>query len=98
MCRICPGLHFAKAMLFALISNVLHTFWISLPEDENGEPVPLSIKMTPGVISCVLLLSLVISHVAQLTGDCPDMPNPSSAASSLGPLRQKPSFVLVSER
>lgn len=55
MCRICPGLHFAKAMLFALISNVLHTFWISLPEDENGEPVPLHIKMTPGVISCVLL-------------------------------------------
>lgn len=49
--RICPGLHFAKTMLFTTISNVLHTFWVSPPVDEQGNSVPIKLRMTPGVIS-----------------------------------------------
>ncbi|KAI0718523.1 cytochrome P450 [Cerioporus squamosus] len=49
--RICPGKHFAQATLFTLLSSILHTFWISLPADETGNPVPLNLTMTLGVVS-----------------------------------------------
>lgn len=53
--RICPGRHFAHTTLFMLLSCVLHTYWISPPTDENGDFVPVDVKMTPGVISYVVL-------------------------------------------
>ncbi|RPD54268.1 cytochrome P450 [Lentinus tigrinus ALCF2SS1-7] len=49
--RICPGKHFAQTTLFMLLSSVLHTFRVSAPTDEKGNPVPVNLKMTFGVIS-----------------------------------------------
>ncbi|RPD52912.1 cytochrome P450 [Lentinus tigrinus ALCF2SS1-7] len=49
--RICPGKHFAERTLFTLLSSILHTFWVSAPTDENGNAVPVNMKMTLGVIS-----------------------------------------------
>ncbi|RDX44553.1 cytochrome P450 [Lentinus brumalis] len=49
--RVCPGKHFAQTTLFMLLSSILQTFSISLPTDDNRKPVPLSMKMTLGVIS-----------------------------------------------
>ena len=53
--RKCPGRYFAQTVLFTLISSVLHTYWISAPTDENGNPMPVNIKMTLGVISYVFV-------------------------------------------
>ena len=64
-CRQCPGKHFAQAILFTLISSVLHTYWISAPTDENGKLVPVDIKMTLGVISYVLLHGSTLRVVSQ---------------------------------
>ncbi|KAI0718537.1 cytochrome P450 [Cerioporus squamosus] len=58
--RICPGKLFAQSTLFTLLSSILHTYWISLPTDESGNHVPLSMKMTPGVISYVHFGSCVV--------------------------------------
>ena len=87
-CRQCPGKHFAQAILFTLISSVLHTYWISAPTDENGKLVPVNIKMTLGVISCVLLLHGSTLHVVSQTHryaepfDCDIKPR-SAAAETL---------------
>lgn len=34
--RICPGMHFADASLYLMISSILSTFDILLPLDGNG--------------------------------------------------------------
>ena len=49
--RICPGRHFAVSSLFMVVSTVLHTLSISAPVDEEGRSVPLSGKMTSGLLS-----------------------------------------------
>ncbi|KAI9058208.1 cytochrome P450 [Trametes sanguinea] len=40
--RICPGRYLAIPSLFINIASVLHVFDISLPVDENGQPVRIS--------------------------------------------------------
>ncbi|RPD69160.1 CyP450 monooxygenase [Lentinus tigrinus ALCF2SS1-7] len=49
--RICPGRHFAEASLFMIVTTALHTLSISAPIGEDGRPVRLEGKMTPGILS-----------------------------------------------
>ncbi|RPD69162.1 cytochrome P450 [Lentinus tigrinus ALCF2SS1-7] len=49
--RICPGRYFAKSSLFMVVSTILHTLSITAPVDENGRTIPLSGKMTQGLLS-----------------------------------------------
>ncbi|KAI0753233.1 cytochrome P450 [Daedaleopsis nitida] len=49
--RICPGRHFADSALFMIVSTILHTLTISAPVDVQGKTIPLSGKMTQGLLS-----------------------------------------------
>ncbi|KAI0820677.1 cytochrome P450 [Trametes gibbosa] len=48
--RGCPGRDFSAAILFALISHILHMFTIGPPKDEHGRPLPLNVRTTDGGI------------------------------------------------
>ena len=48
--RICPGRHLAEQSLFAVIASVLSVFSITLPLDEQGNPVPLTGEMNNALI------------------------------------------------
>ncbi|KAI0800093.1 cytochrome P450 [Fomes fomentarius] len=67
--RICPGRHFAEAVLFITISSVLQTLSIEPPSDQNGKPVRLSetVKMSSGVISYPEPFQCVIKPRSQAT-------------------------------
>ncbi|KAI0752807.1 cytochrome P450 [Daedaleopsis nitida] len=49
--RICPGRYFAESSLFIVVSTVLHSLSIAAAQDEQGRSVPLSGKMTEGLLS-----------------------------------------------
>ncbi|CDO71706.1 hypothetical protein BN946_scf184915.g50 [Trametes cinnabarina] len=49
--RICPGRHLAIPSLFINIASVLHVFDISLPLDENGQPIQIKYEQGHGLIS-----------------------------------------------
>ncbi len=49
--RSCPGKHFAMSSLYMIVSTVLHTLSIKAPTDPEGKPIPLSGRMTQGVIA-----------------------------------------------
>ncbi|KAI0643943.1 cytochrome P450 [Trametes meyenii] len=46
--RGCPGRDFSEAILFALMSTVLHTLTIAPVRDEQGRPLPPEGRMTDG--------------------------------------------------
>lgn len=56
-------------------ATVLHTLSISAPLDAEGNPVKLEGKMTPGLISYAILLSLVY-HIALINVDLCRYPEP----------------------
>jgi cytochrome P450 len=45
--RICPGRHFADAMLFIVASSVLSVFNITKAKDENGHEIPVDAAEMP---------------------------------------------------
>ena len=49
-CRICPGRYLADQSLFAIVASVLAAFSITLPLDEQGNPVSLKVEMNSGLI------------------------------------------------
>ncbi|KAJ8456890.1 hypothetical protein ONZ51_g11855 [Trametes cubensis] len=49
--RVCPGRHFADAMLFMTIASVLHVFEVGPPLDDEGRPIELSYRATHGFLS-----------------------------------------------
>lgn len=49
--RICPGRYLADQSLFAVIASVLSVFSITLPLDEQGNPVPLEGEMSNEMIT-----------------------------------------------
>ncbi|TFK85641.1 CyP450 monooxygenase [Polyporus arcularius HHB13444] len=49
--RSCPGKHFAMSSLYMIVSTVLHMLSIKAPTDPEGKPIPLSGRMTQGVIA-----------------------------------------------
>ncbi|KAI0718513.1 CyP450 monooxygenase [Cerioporus squamosus] len=49
--RSCPGKHFAMSSLYMIVSTVLHTLSINAPLDQEGRPIPLSGKMTQGLLA-----------------------------------------------
>ncbi|CDO71681.1 hypothetical protein BN946_scf184915.g25 [Trametes cinnabarina] len=51
--RVCAGRHFADEMLYLAIASVLHVFIIEPPLDENGQPVKVEHRQSPGLISYV---------------------------------------------
>ncbi|KAI0330489.1 cytochrome P450 [Cubamyces sp. BRFM 1775] len=51
--RICPGRHFADAMLFIVIASVLHLFDIGPPRDDNGNPIKVKMEQCHGFLSYV---------------------------------------------
>ena len=50
-CRICPGRYFGDATLFIYIASILHTFHITPPCDENGDPIRIRPQYTNGFIA-----------------------------------------------
>ena len=48
--RICAGRHFADDLLFLAIANILATFTIEPPVDENGKKVEPSGEFQPGLL------------------------------------------------
>ncbi|KAJ3483939.1 hypothetical protein NLI96_g5970 [Meripilus lineatus] len=49
--RICPGRHLSNNALFLFIASVLHVFNIEPATDAAGNPVPIEVSMTTGLIS-----------------------------------------------
>ncbi|TBU23726.1 cytochrome P450, partial [Dichomitus squalens] len=49
--RICPGRHLAENMLFTYISCVLHTYNITPPLDEHGQPIHIRPRGKSGLVS-----------------------------------------------
>ncbi|GJE96513.1 cytochrome P450 [Phanerochaete sordida] len=49
--RICPGRYFAQDLLWLTIANVLATFKLERPLDEDGREIELSGEFTPRVLS-----------------------------------------------
>ena len=49
--RICPGRYLADDSLYITISRLLAAFNITRVLDQNGKPLDIEIRMTPGVIS-----------------------------------------------
>ncbi|KDQ53882.1 hypothetical protein JAAARDRAFT_415303 [Jaapia argillacea MUCL 33604] len=49
--RICPGRHLSDNGMYSLVSSLLSVFDIGPPLNERGEPVPVTLEMTPGVLS-----------------------------------------------
>lgn len=49
--RICPGLHYSESSLFITIAMVLYVLNVEPAKDENGEPIPLKLDPSPGVLS-----------------------------------------------
>ncbi|KAF5327469.1 hypothetical protein D9619_004649 [Psilocybe cf. subviscida] len=48
--RMCPGRFLSDNTLFSVVSSTLHTFNITPALDDNGVPMPLSHKLTSGLI------------------------------------------------
>ncbi|KAI0800105.1 cytochrome P450 [Fomes fomentarius] len=85
--RICPGRHFAEAVLFITISSVLQTLSIEPPLNQDGKPIRLSdtVKMSPGLISypepfpCVVkprsqaMEALIRANANEYENDVPDL-------------------------
>ncbi|KAI0662139.1 cytochrome P450 [Cubamyces menziesii] len=49
--RICPGRHFADAMLFIVAASVLHLFDIGPPRDDDGNPIKVKMEQSHGFLS-----------------------------------------------
>ncbi|KAH9889914.1 cytochrome P450 [Cubamyces lactineus] len=49
--RICPGRHFADAMLFIIAASVLHVFDIGPPRDNDGNPIKIRMEQSHGFLS-----------------------------------------------
>ncbi|KAM5530763.1 hypothetical protein V8D89_015570 [Ganoderma adspersum] len=49
--RICLGKNLADASLFINVASVLHTFNISVPLDDDGQPQKVNVKMSTGFLS-----------------------------------------------
>ncbi|KAH6893746.1 cytochrome P450 [Coprinopsis sp. MPI-PUGE-AT-0042] len=49
--RICPGRHFSTESLALMALNVLASFDVQPATDEAGQPIPLSLSVTPTVTS-----------------------------------------------
>ncbi|KAH9852970.1 cytochrome P450 [Lenzites betulinus] len=49
--RICPGKRFAEDTLFINAASILHVFNILPALDEHGNPIPVTAKMTSGLLS-----------------------------------------------
>ncbi|CDO71675.1 hypothetical protein BN946_scf184915.g19 [Trametes cinnabarina] len=52
--RVCAGRHFADESLFLTIASVLHVFRINAPLDEQGQPIKVDYRHTPGIVSYVV--------------------------------------------
>ncbi|KAG2021156.1 cytochrome P450 [Coprinopsis cinerea AmutBmut pab1-1] len=52
--RICPGRHLALDSLGYMIACLLAVFNVSLPKDQYGNPVPIDMQITSGMIAGVL--------------------------------------------
>ncbi|CUA71440.1 O-methylsterigmatocystin oxidoreductase [Rhizoctonia solani] len=48
--RRCPGVHFAESTLFIFVTSLLATFNIGIAQDENGEDIIPSRKMTNSLV------------------------------------------------
>lgn len=48
--RVCPGRHLSNNALFLFVASVLHVFNIEPSTDGSGNPVPIEVKMTTGLI------------------------------------------------
>ena len=62
--RICPGRHLSNNALFIFAASVLHVYNIEPVTDSKGNPVPIEINMTTGVVSWVVISS---RHTLDLT-------------------------------
>ncbi|PIL22724.1 cytochrome P450 [Ganoderma sinense ZZ0214-1] len=49
--RICPGRYLADAIMFLYIASILHTFDITPPVDESGNPIRIEPRATTGISS-----------------------------------------------
>ena len=45
--RICPGRHLVEATLFIVASSILSVFNVTKAKDENGNEIPVKVKMAP---------------------------------------------------
>ena len=66
--RICPGVHFAENMLWITIACLLSAYHLDQPTDENGDPVPVELNASSGMIAYVhifIMFQFLRSHPSQ---------------------------------
>jgi len=49
--RICPGRHMAVNNVFIAVASILSAFSIEQAVDDHGKPIPIEVKMSPGLVS-----------------------------------------------
>ena len=58
--RVCPGQNFAMNSLFLAISNILASYTIAKPLDENGKEIDLKVDYTSDPTRLVVFIFTVL--------------------------------------
>ena len=64
--RICPGRHYAEAVVFINLAFILHVFDVSAPRASNNQPIVHEMRASDGYLLCVPFSAQFSSFVEHL--------------------------------